>query len=81
MKIEGDYIIFNPEETKALTDRRAGDQWSFNMEPYEWSSVGGLHGRYENSMAGMKYCVRRRLTACTPEQLAEAGRSEFQHFL
>lgn len=86
MRIEGDYIIFTPEETSKLNSRMAGDAWTYERAvPPRWDLLAANdHYGYTNANDGTdnKYYIRRRIAACTPEQVAEArGGAVYQHFM
>lgn len=80
MTIEGDYVVFEPAEAAKISRRIEGDEYRYRGG--EWHPCGTTD-EYQRSAGYTNggYLIRRPIKHCTPEQLAEAGRSEFQHFL
>jgi hypothetical protein len=83
MKIEGDYVIFTPEETSKLKYRSRGDEWSFiRNDPPQWEGLAANPDYGYGNAVGSRYMIRRLITACSPEILDQVGYGALsQHFI
>jgi hypothetical protein len=79
MKIEGDYVIFQPKEVVQILKKNTGqDYYRYVDQAMEWERCGeGVPYRNES------YEIRRPIKLCSPEIMAQVGYhgALSQHFI